>query len=442
MTRSPNLDLPYLVAEQALKHITHNEALQIIDALAQAAVLDKDLNAPPDTPSEGDSYVVGAGAVAAWQGRDAMIASFRNGAWTFHAPRTGWSVWVVDEKAPYVFDGSAWAMVFASLPLVGVNTGADATNRLAVKSDAVLFSHDDVTPGNGSLQLKLNKAHVAATASALFQTGWSGRAEFGLCGDDDWHVKVSANGQDWAESLVADATTGAIRFPSGIAHPNSRQRLSSFLPTPGGDGAVSIFRSDTPRPALPHAAMLASVSGDLLTLTSADAGLFFADVFMAGVSLVRIWNTSKSPAESAWVSASPATNQLRVHDAGAVMAWSAGETVEIGETGSDGSTYVPIDISPMMQNLFGTVFRQTGAVLKCGVGGTTGQAKIWAGDSIAPGAAVPIFSDHDGAFNNGMLTIPCSQVSPVSHSNLIWLTDWAADQLSTTLLSVKFLIVE
>ena len=69
---------------------------------------------------------------------------------------------------------------------------ADAGNRLArMKSDAVLMSHDDVTPGSGDMRLALNKSAPANTASLTFQTGWSGRAEFGLAGDDDWHVKVS-----------------------------------------------------------------------------------------------------------------------------------------------------------------------------------------------------------------------------------------------------------
>jgi hypothetical protein len=35
--------LPYILAAQAQKHVTHNEALQILDGLVQLSVLDRDL---------------------------------------------------------------------------------------------------------------------------------------------------------------------------------------------------------------------------------------------------------------------------------------------------------------------------------------------------------------------------------------------------------------
>ena len=44
------------------------------------------------------------------------------------------------------------------------NINADASNRLAVKSNAALFSHDDVTPGTGDLLIKMNKAAAARDA--------------------------------------------------------------------------------------------------------------------------------------------------------------------------------------------------------------------------------------------------------------------------------------
>jgi hypothetical protein len=40
-----------------------------------------------------------------------------------------------------------------NLPLLGIRATADPGNRLAVKSDGVLLSHDDVTPGTGDLRV-------------------------------------------------------------------------------------------------------------------------------------------------------------------------------------------------------------------------------------------------------------------------------------------------
>ena len=39
MILSPNLNLPYIQAAQAQKHITHNEALRALDVLVQLCVL-------------------------------------------------------------------------------------------------------------------------------------------------------------------------------------------------------------------------------------------------------------------------------------------------------------------------------------------------------------------------------------------------------------------
>jgi hypothetical protein len=213
VTDSTHLKLPYIAPSQALKHITHNEALLALDSLVQLAVLDRDLTAPPATPAEGDRYLVGAAATGDWSGKDHQVAAFVSGSWSFHAPVAGWTAFVADEAGFVTWTGAAWAPVIGiggAVPMLGINTAPDGTNRLAVKSDAVLLSHDDVTPGSGDLRLSFNKAAAGNTASLLFETGFSGRAELGAAGDDDLHLKVSPDGSAWTEALVVEAATGAV----------------------------------------------------------------------------------------------------------------------------------------------------------------------------------------------------------------------------------------
>lgn len=124
--------------------------------------------------------------------------------------RAGLSVFVIDESVLVVYDGATWVdyaaiMVLQNVPLVGVNTSADATNKFAVKSSAVLF--DNV--GNG-VQAKINKAASADSASLLYQKGYSGRAEIGLTGDDDFHFKVSPDGSTWYGALNIVRSNGNI----------------------------------------------------------------------------------------------------------------------------------------------------------------------------------------------------------------------------------------
>lgn len=239
---TPNLKLPYIAAAQAQKHVTHNEALRNLDAIVHLAVLDRDLSSPPTSPANGDRYLIGTSASGNWSGNSGKIGAYQDGAWEFIQPREGWLAWVADENILLVFDGAVWTAAgggggSASVnptPLVGVNATADTTNRLSVKSPSSLF--DNAGAGH---QLKLNKASAAATGSMLFQTSYSGRAEIGLAGDDDLHVKVSADGAAWKEALLVDRARGVVKMPLAPTF--------TAIRTAGDVGAVStiVFNSVT-----------------------------------------------------------------------------------------------------------------------------------------------------------------------------------------------------
>ena len=96
MTDTTHLGLPYIDAAQAQKHVTHNEALRILDALVMLAVLDRDLSAPPASPAEGDRYIVKATGTGAFAGKSNQIAHFADGSWLFYPPRAGWVCYVAD----------------------------------------------------------------------------------------------------------------------------------------------------------------------------------------------------------------------------------------------------------------------------------------------------------------------------------------------------------
>ncbi|GGE95119.1 hypothetical protein GCM10007285_23470 [Stappia taiwanensis] len=217
---TPNLALPLIASSQAQKHVTHNEALRALDALVQLSVRTRSLGAPPATPQEGARYIVAPAASGAWAGAEGAIAAFQDGSWSVFAPAAGWRAWVEDEAGTIVWDGTQWREVTANpnpANRVGVNTLADAVNKLAVKSDAVLFSHDDVTPGSGDIRQVLNKQAPERTAALVFQTGYGGRAEIGTAGGDDLAVKVSPDGGTWHEALRADRHSGAVSIPVGLS---------------------------------------------------------------------------------------------------------------------------------------------------------------------------------------------------------------------------------
>ncbi|RWR26288.1 DUF2793 domain-containing protein [Sinirhodobacter populi] len=106
-----HLLLPYILAAQAQKHVTHNEALRILDGLVQLSVLDRGLTAPPASPADGDRYLVASGATGDWAGWDLNVALWTDSAWLRLPPRTGWRTWVEDEALLLVWTGAAWDVV-------------------------------------------------------------------------------------------------------------------------------------------------------------------------------------------------------------------------------------------------------------------------------------------------------------------------------------------
>ena len=210
MPNSPLLGLPYLASAQAQKHVTHNEALSLLDGLLQLSVISRGLATPPSTPVDGDRYLVAASAMGEWLGQVGQLALRMEGAWRFTPPRKGWRLWVENENLFLVFDGTIWIAPplpsqLQNLSLLGVNAAADATNKLAVSSASVLFNN-----AGAGVQFKINKASAPDTASLLFQNNFSGRAELGLTGDDSLHFKVSADGSSFFESLIIAASSGLV----------------------------------------------------------------------------------------------------------------------------------------------------------------------------------------------------------------------------------------
>ncbi|MGD9294547.1 MAG: DUF2793 domain-containing protein, partial [Roseobacter sp.] len=84
---SSSLSLPFIMPSQAQKHVTHNEALRILDAVTQLTVIADDTTAPPGTPTEGGRYIPDTGATGDWAGREGEIALFEGGSWRFFVPR-------------------------------------------------------------------------------------------------------------------------------------------------------------------------------------------------------------------------------------------------------------------------------------------------------------------------------------------------------------------
>ena len=236
---TPNLALTPLESAQSQKHVTVNEALARLDAAIQLAVQSRTLTAPPPDPPDGTRHLIAAPATGAWAGSEGQIAAWDEAAqgWHFLAPRPGWRLWIAEEDLLAVFtDAGGWHPLGGTQ--LGINASADATNRLAIASDAVLLSHDGT-----DLRVKLNKAASTDTAALLFQSGFTGHAEIGLTGSDDLSLKTSPDGTAFIEALRVEAATARVTIPApatvgGVTV--AREGVLNLLPDSGrfgGDGA-------------------------------------------------------------------------------------------------------------------------------------------------------------------------------------------------------------
>ncbi|MDX3910336.1 MAG: DUF2793 domain-containing protein [Sphingobium sp.] len=102
------LALPLLMAGQAQKEVTHNEALTRLDIVSASAVESADLAVPPLSPAPGQCWIVAAGATGAWAGREGEVAGWTGGGWRFVQPREGMETWVADRGCAMRWSEPGW----------------------------------------------------------------------------------------------------------------------------------------------------------------------------------------------------------------------------------------------------------------------------------------------------------------------------------------------
>lgn len=129
MTNTPNIGMPLMEAAQSQKHVTHNQSLQVLDALVQLAVVNRITTSPPGSPSNGDRYIIASVATGIWAGKETQIASYENGGWVYYLPTEGWFAW---DK------GANEAIIF--------NTTWNSLSGGSTVSDAAFALTDDIDP--------------------------------------------------------------------------------------------------------------------------------------------------------------------------------------------------------------------------------------------------------------------------------------------------------
>ena len=120
---TPRLGLPLIQPAQAQKHVTVNEALIRLDALANLVLEGVGAVVPPAEAAEGACWALGAAPGGVWEGQAGTLAILAGGGWVHVAPPVGLRG-TLRGGAPVMFDGVDWQVGALALAPSGAGIGA------------------------------------------------------------------------------------------------------------------------------------------------------------------------------------------------------------------------------------------------------------------------------------------------------------------------------
>lgn len=92
-----------------------NPNMALLDRVIFLDVVQRDLNTPPGSPTNGQRWHVGSSPTGAWSGQGGKIAVRSNSAWVFITPKEGWLMTSqADAGKLYKYQGSAFTQVGGS----------------------------------------------------------------------------------------------------------------------------------------------------------------------------------------------------------------------------------------------------------------------------------------------------------------------------------------
>lgn len=185
MARTAQLDLPLLMPAQAQKHVTVNEALARLDAIAQLRIVSSTILDPPVSVADGASYLIPSGAAGSWQGQQGNIAVWSNGGWIFVRPKVGWRAWDEGRAGHVSFDGTNWIGDAVSFAIGGAGT----------RQRVIAFDHP-IVPG-------ASNTTSAAIPDRALVIGVTGRVVAAITGSglSGWRLGVAGSEDRYGSGL-------------------------------------------------------------------------------------------------------------------------------------------------------------------------------------------------------------------------------------------------
>lgn len=202
MSETNQFQLPLLEAAQAQKHVTVNESLARLDAVAQMRFVSISETVPPLVAAEGLAFAIPSGAVNDWDGHVGEVAVFANGGWVFFTPLFGWRAWVADAFSFALFDGAEWRLSATSL-----SENLAGTFGEVIEFDHVLtagaFNHTSYSIGDSDQVIGVTgRVLTAITGSGV--TSWN----IGVDGAETrYGATLSLGANSWLRGMTSQPLT-------------------------------------------------------------------------------------------------------------------------------------------------------------------------------------------------------------------------------------------
>lgn len=201
-------------------------------ALIQVSVLDRDLTAPPGSPTVGAKYLVKTGATGIWATHDRQVAEWSGTVWNFTTPTDGTPIWVADEKV-IIFhtdpaDRSVGALLMAdqdSIDRIVLMASRPLTPTFnAATSPTSITAYPTNVPATGTLQLYGSNNGGASFAVVASGTNLTTTLTYAFNVSTDWQfysAVVDTAGNVGNRSEIARYTQASSTGSGGSGGPSN-----------------------------------------------------------------------------------------------------------------------------------------------------------------------------------------------------------------------------
>lgn len=157
--------------------VSMRQLFRMLQALIQANVRLVNTNTPPGSPSNGDTYALGAAPTGVWAGFPGCIAYWTTDnpdsvtpptSWDFYSPLVGWVVFNDGDSQFYQWNGTTWVpdATGGSSAFNAITSGTNSTASMIVGTGAAI-----AVTGTGTIQsTTIRNVAVSSTPPSAGQT--------------------------------------------------------------------------------------------------------------------------------------------------------------------------------------------------------------------------------------------------------------------------------